>query len=165
MTSFEIREKETELKADPAQMPGDGRIIFIGRISSPWKKREDCPKNLRQARERNQKALILVDEEYRPGLTGIEPGNAIILLSWLDRAPRNLIVQKPKHRDEPTGVFNLRSPVRPNPVGLHTVKVTAIDYQSGEITIDAIDVLDGTPIIDIKPYLPSVDAPFSDQET
>jgi tRNA (Thr-GGU) A37 N-methylase len=67
-------------------------------------------------------------------------------------------VQKPRHAAEPKGVFSLRSPARPNPVGLHVAKLVALDIEAGRIGIDAIDVLDGTPVIDIKPYYASTDA-------
>lgn len=158
MTEFEIREREIALEHDPAEAAGDGQVVFIGKVSSPWKRREDCPRNLRQARERNQPATVSINSPYRPGLEGIKAGDRIIVMSWFDRALRNLIVQKPRHLDEPRGVFALRSPVRPNPVGLHVVEVTDIDREGGVIGIDAIDLLDGTPVIDIKPYLPTTDA-------
>ena len=62
-----------------------------------------------------------------------------------------MIVQKPRHAAEPKGVFSLRSPARPNPVGLHVAKLVGLDIGSGRIELDAIDVLDGTPVIDLKP--------------
>jgi tRNA (Thr-GGU) A37 N-methylase len=65
----------------------------------------------------------------------------------------------PRHADAPRGTFSLRSPVRPNPIGLHLVRIVAIDRITGIIGIDAIDVLDGTPLVDIKPHFASVDAP------
>jgi tRNA (Thr-GGU) A37 N-methylase len=76
-------------------------------------------------------------------------------------ARRDLVVQSPKHRDAPVGTFALRSPVRPNPIALAAVTITGIDPAAGIVGIDAIDCLDGTPLIDIKPYLASVDAPFA----
>jgi tRNA (Thr-GGU) A37 N-methylase len=79
-------------------------------------------------------------------------------LTWLHHSPRNLIVQKPRHAPEAKGVFALRSPARPNPVGLHTAGIVRIDRSAGTIELDAIDVLDDTPVLDIKPYFPSVDA-------
>jgi tRNA (Thr-GGU) A37 N-methylase len=67
-------------------------------------------------------------------------------------------VQKPRHAAEPKGVFSLRSPARPNPVGLHVARLTGLDIEAGRLEVDAIDVLDGTPVIDIKPYYASIDA-------
>jgi tRNA-Thr(GGU) m(6)t(6)A37 methyltransferase TsaA len=155
---FETREGETLLAADPAQLRPDGHVVFIGRIVSPWASRKDCPKNMRAARESGRTATILIGEPYRPGLQNLERASHIVILSWLHHAPRNLIVQKPRHAAEPKGVFSLRSPARPNPVGLHVAKLVALDIEAGRIEIDAIDVLDGTPVIDIKPYYASVDA-------
>jgi tRNA-Thr(GGU) m(6)t(6)A37 methyltransferase TsaA len=155
---FETREGETLLAADPAELRPDGHVVFIGRIVSPWASREDCPKNMRAAREAGKGATILIDEPYRPGLQSLERASHIVILTWLHLAPRNLIVQKPRHAAEPKGVFSLRSPARPNPVGLHAAKLVALDIEAGRIGIDAIDVLDGTPVIDIKPYYASTDA-------
>lgn len=155
---FEQREGEEQLSFDPASLPADGHVIFIGRINSPWTARQACPKNMRAAREARKTASISIDPPYRPGLRGLEGVSHIFILTWLDRSPRNLIVQKPRHATESKGVFALRSPVRPNPVGLHVVKLLAIDMARGKLEVDAIDALDGTPVIDVKPYFASVDA-------
>jgi tRNA-Thr(GGU) m(6)t(6)A37 methyltransferase TsaA len=155
---FEIRDGEQVLVDDPATMAADGHVIFIGRIASPWTTREACPKNMRAARQAAQPATLHLDAPYRAGLAGLEGASHAVILTWLDRAPRNLIVQKPRHATEAKGVFALRSPVRPNPIGLHVVHLTALDIEKGRLELDAIDVLDGTPVIDIKPYFPSNDA-------
>lgn len=155
---FELRHDEQTLTDDPAGMAGDGHVVFIGRISSPWCLREECPKNMRQARERNAPATLVLDPAYRSGLAGLEGYSHIHILTWLHHSPRYLIVQKPRHAIEAKGVFAIRSPARPNPIGLHTATVMRIDQNSGVIELDAIDVLDGTPVLDIKPYFPSVDA-------
>jgi len=155
---FETREGEELLETDPADMPPDGHVVFIGHIISPWTNRENCPKNMRAAREIGRVATVQIDEAYRPGLQNLDRASHIVVLSWLDHAPRNLIVQKPRHALEPKGVFSLRSPTRPNPVGLHVAKLVALDIEEGRIQIDAIDVLDGTPVLDIKPYFASIDA-------
>jgi tRNA-Thr(GGU) m(6)t(6)A37 methyltransferase TsaA len=155
---FETRDGEAALANDPADMAADGHVVFIGRIASPWTTRETCPKNMRAARETGKPAALVVDAPYRAGLNGLEGASHAVILTWFDRAPRNLIVQKPRHASEAKGVFALRSPVRPNPVGLHVVRLTALDIAGGRLELDAIDVLDGTPVIDIKPYFPSVDA-------
>ncbi|MBN9234789.1 MULTISPECIES: tRNA (N6-threonylcarbamoyladenosine(37)-N6)-methyltransferase TrmO [Phyllobacteriaceae] len=154
---FEMRDGEVRLADDPAMLDPDGHLVFIGRVLSPWMAREDCPKNMRAARETSQPAALLIDEPYRPGLTGLERANHIHVLTWMHHAPRNLIVQKPRHATEAKGVFALRSPARPNPVGLHSVRLVSLDIAAGRLEIETIDALDGTPIIDIKPYFPSVD--------
>ena len=155
---FEVREGEQRLDQDPALMPPDAGIVFIGRIASPWTTRDSCPKNMRAAREAGQPAALTIDAPYREGLRGLERSSHVVILSWLHHAPRNLIVQKPRHAAESKGVFGLRSPARPNPVGLHMAKLVGLDIGTGRIGLDAIDVLDGTPVIDIKPYFASIDA-------
>ena len=79
------------------------------------------------------------------------------LLYWVDRGERDLIVQTPAHADGPRGTFALRSPVRPNPIALATVLITGID--GAVVEIDAIDAFDGTPLLDIKPWIETVDVP------
>ena len=81
-----------------------------------------------------------------------------MLLTWLHHAPRNLIVQKPRHATDSKGVFALRSPARPNPVGVHVARLLDVDIATGALTLEGIDVLDGTPIIDVKPYFATTDA-------
>jgi tRNA-Thr(GGU) m(6)t(6)A37 methyltransferase TsaA len=164
MCDFERREGEIPLEFDPAGMPGDAHLVFIGQIISPWKSRDECPKNMAEARERGRPAEIVVEPPYRAGLAGLERVSHIVILSWLGRAPRNLIVQKPRHASQAKGVFALRSPARPNPIGLHVAQLTALDIDAGRLTLDAIDVLDGTAVIDIKPYYASTDA-FPDAVT
>jgi tRNA-Thr(GGU) m(6)t(6)A37 methyltransferase TsaA len=155
---FEKREGEELLDIDPSAMPKDAGLVFIGKVSSPWTQRENCPKNMRAARETGRNAKVLVAPSYRPGLRGLERTSHVIVLTWLHHSPRNLIVQKPRHADESKGVFALRSPARPNPVGVHVVKLLGMDMESGELQLEAIDVLDGTPVIDLKPYFASVDS-------
>jgi tRNA (adenine37-N6)-methyltransferase len=102
---FEKRDGEISLATDPAAMPPDGHIVFIGRIRSPWKSRADCPKNMAAARERGLTATVEVGEPFRPGLEGLSGASHVIILSWFHHAPRNLIVQKPRHATEPKGVL------------------------------------------------------------
>ncbi len=152
------REGEVELAFDPAETASDGRVIFIGRVRSPWTDRAECPKNMAAAREAGRPATVEVDAPFRTGLGGLERFSHVAILTWLDRSPRNLIVQNPRHATEPRGVFALRSPARPNPVGLHVVRLTGLDARAGILQLEAIDVLDGTPVIDIKPYYASIDS-------
>ncbi|MBO6902418.1 MAG: tRNA (N6-threonylcarbamoyladenosine(37)-N6)-methyltransferase TrmO [Rhizobiaceae bacterium] len=154
----ERREGEAALDFDPAELQGDGHVVFIGRVSSPWKSRDGCPRNMADARETGQAASLTIDAPYRPGLAGLERFSHIVLLSWFDRSRRNLIVQNPRHAEAPRGTFSLRSPVRPNPIGMHVAKLLSLDAEAGLIGIDAIDLLDGTPVIDVKPYFTSIDS-------
>ncbi|WP_114964542.1 SAM-dependent methyltransferase [Alkalilacustris brevis] len=158
-TRFAPRTGESRLDFDPAARP-DAGVVFIGRIRSPWGI-DDCPKNLRAARETGQGARFEIDAAYRAGLEGIAPGDRLVALYWMAEAPRDLIRQKPRHRDRATGVFALRSPARPNPVALGVVRCVSIDAARGVIEVDAIDAFDGTPLIDIKPFVEAVDTPDS----
>ncbi|MFC2967051.1 tRNA (N6-threonylcarbamoyladenosine(37)-N6)-methyltransferase TrmO [Acidimangrovimonas pyrenivorans] len=152
-----MRPGEVALAFDPAERAEAG-ITFIGRLRTPWKK-GDCPRNLRKARERGGAFSVELDPAYRDGLTGLEPGQAIILLYWMNQARRDLIVQTPGHADGPRGTFALRSPVRPNPVSLATVRITALELEEGRISVDALDCFDGTPLVDIKPWRDTIDVP------
>ena len=120
---FEAREGEIRLADDPAALPPDGGVVFIGRIRSPWMKREDCPKNMAAARATGMRGdASRSTRPIAPGLEGLAGTSHLVVLTWLHLAPRNLIVQKPRHATEPKGVFALRSPARPNPIGLHVVR-------------------------------------------
>ncbi len=157
MNDYAQRDGEVAAAHDPSGEEGDARVVFIGFIDTPWNTRDECPKNIRQAREREKTAIVNVDEAWRPGLKDLEQGQQIIVLYWMHEAPRNLIIQAPRHRPEPVGVFSLRSPARPNPIAMATVKIIAIDADAGRIEIDAIDCLNGTPLLDIKPWIGPVD--------
>jgi len=150
------REGEVELAA--ALDADDAGLAFIGVVRSPWTERSACPKNMNAARETGRGARIEVDELFRPGLAGLAGYSHAAILTWFDRSERNLIVQKPRHATEAKGVFALRSPARPNPIGLHIVGLLDVDVEAGVLTLDAIDALDGTPVLDIKPYFASTDA-------
>jgi tRNA-Thr(GGU) m(6)t(6)A37 methyltransferase TsaA len=151
------RAGELALPFDPGQAD-DARLAFIGRVRSPWTP-GDCPKNLREARARGGVFAVEIAEAYRQGLEGLDAGRWIFLMTWFDRARRDLIRQHPSHRAEPAGTFALRSPVRPNPVSLALVRILALDAATGRIDIDATDAFDGTPVVDIKPWITAADTP------
>jgi len=162
MARSAMRPGETALPFDPARDANDARLIFIGRVRSPWRTLGDCPKNLREARERGGGACLEIDQAFRQGLQGLNSGGHIILLSWLAEARRDLITLHPRHAQAVSGVFALRAPLRPNPIAMDVVRLISIDRDAGILEIDAIDLLDGTPIVDLKPHLPSVDVPLPD---
>jgi tRNA-Thr(GGU) m(6)t(6)A37 methyltransferase TsaA len=137
-------------------LPGtfDAQLYFIGRIRTPWATVDQCPKNT--AARRDVDATIELDDLYARGLKDIGLMSHLIVLYWLDRSARNLIIQAPSHALEPRGVFALRSPVRPNPIGLAVVDLIGVD--GARLTIRNIDCVDGTPLIDIKPYFASTDS-------
>jgi tRNA-Thr(GGU) m(6)t(6)A37 methyltransferase TsaA len=78
------------------------------------------------------------------------------VLFWMDKARRDLVVQAPRHYDTQRGTFALRSPVRPNPIAASVVQLKRVD--GTRLSVVGLDCLDGTPLIDIKPYFASTDA-------
>jgi tRNA-Thr(GGU) m(6)t(6)A37 methyltransferase TsaA len=125
-------------------------VNAIGRVESPLKDLDDAP---RQADEGAPAAWLVFAPDYADALTGIQPGDSIVVLTWLDRANRDVLVVHP--RGDATraheGVFRTRSPHRPNPIGLHEVTVTAVDGL--RVRVDHLEAIDGTPIIDVKAVL------------
>ncbi len=152
------RRGEVALSFDPARVADDARLRFIGRLRSPWS-RGNCPKNLREARAAGGVFRVEVDPPFRAGLDGLQPGQPVILLYWTGAARRDMIVLHPTHREAPTGVFALRAPSRPNPIAVGVVRLLALDAGAGVLEVDALDAYDGTPLLDIKPWLHSVDIP------
>lgn len=151
----ERREGEIALPFDPAERAEAG-LCFIGRIRSPWVK-GTAPKNIGAARDIEHTSSLELDPVYAPALAGLSVGQAVQVLYWVDRGERGLIVQSPAHAEGPRGTFSLRSPVRPNPIALATVVITGLE--GATVGIDAIDAYDGTPLLDIKPWIASVDVP------
>ncbi len=158
---FKKRPGEITSAVNPAELSGDANLAFIGRIRSPWKTLDDCPKNPREARERGNPATVEISEPWRPALRGLQAGQWVHLLYWMSEARRDLVVLHPSHKTEPIGAFSLRSPARPNPIAMALVRIEALDEVSGLLTIDATDCLDGTPVLDIKPWIDTVDTPAS----
>ena len=107
----------------------------------------------RQADEGAPEAWLAFEPEMLEGLRNLRPGDEAILLTWLDRARRDVLSVHPRgDTSRPQeGVFSTRSPHRPNPIGLHRVEITAID--GPRLRVRRLEALDGTPIIDVKPVL------------
>lgn len=122
----------------------------IGWVESPLVDRAVAPK---QGNEGSPDAWLAFDARFSEGLRDLRVGDEVIVLTWLDRAQRDVLVVHP--RGDPAnplqGVFNTRSPDRPNPVGLHRVQILAI--QGTRIQVRDLEALDGTPIVDLKPVL------------
>ena len=127
-------------------------IEAIGHVQSSLTDLDAAP---RQADEDAPEAWLVLNPAVEDGLRGIRPGDEIVVLTWLDRARRDLLIVHPRgDTSRPQeGVFNTRSPHRPNPIGLHQVRVTAVD--SLRLRVGGLEAIDGTPIIDIKPVLAS----------
>ena len=131
----------------------DAGLLFIGRIRTPWTRREDCPKN---GRESDAVCTIEVFEPFAAGLRGLETCSHLWVLYWMDRARRDLVVQVPRHYGEARGTFALRSPARPNPIALSAVRLLAIE--GARLQVRGLDCLDGTALLDLKPYFASTDS-------
>ena len=123
-------------------------IKFIGTIQSPLKKLEDCP---RQENEEAPAASVIIYPEFIEGIKDIKAGTELLLFTWLHQADRTVIQTKPRNdpKAPDTGIFSTRSPDRPNPIGMHQVKIISIE--AGVLKVAALEALDQTPVIDIKP--------------
>jgi len=131
----------------------DASLYYIGRIRTPWKQRKDCPKN---ARESDAVCTVEVDPRWAQALKDVETCSHIVLLYWMDRSRRDIVLQMPRHYGVQRGTFALRSPARPNPIAMSVVRLVKVDGNRLEVV--GLDCLDGTPLLDIKPYFASTDA-------
>jgi tRNA-Thr(GGU) m(6)t(6)A37 methyltransferase TsaA len=134
----------------------DAGLYFIGRIRTPWTRREDCPKNAGEARRSGTVCTIDVHPRFAAALAGVETCSHLLVLYWMDRARRDLVLQAPRHYDEQRGTFALRSPVRPNPIAASVVQLLSVE--GPKLSVIGLDCLDGTPLLDLKPYFASTDA-------
>ena len=127
---------------------GEARLNPIGVIRSTIKTRAEAPM---QGAEGAPDAWLEVNESVADALDGIARGDEIIVLTWLHRARRDVLKVHPRSDAQRplTGVFATRSPDRPNPIGIHSVTVREV--QDNRLRIGPIEVIDGTPVVDIKP--------------
>jgi tRNA-Thr(GGU) m(6)t(6)A37 methyltransferase TsaA len=152
MPSEEFSQREGE-QAITLPDAFDAGLFFIGRIRTPWRNRAECPKNSAQS---NAVCTIELDPLYAEGLKDLHTCSNVIVLYWMNHAPRNLVQQRPRHGNEARGVFALRSPARPNPIALSVAEL--LDIDGPQLRIRGLDCLDGTPLLDLKPYFASTDA-------
>jgi tRNA-Thr(GGU) m(6)t(6)A37 methyltransferase TsaA len=126
----------------------------IGRVESTLTDLASAP---RQADEGAPAADVVIDPAYIDAIGGLGPGDEMVLLTWLDRGDRAVLRTHPRGDldREPLGVFATRSPDRPNPIGLHTVRLVSVD--GARLRVEHLEALDGTPVLDIKPVLGSVE--------
>ena len=122
----------------------------IGRVVSPLTDPASAPK---QGDEGAPDAWLEFEASVADGLADLRPGDRVIVLTWLDRARRDVLRVHP--RDDPanpeTGVFSTRSADRPNPVGLHPVEILAVEGL--RVRVRGLEAVDGTPVVDVKPVL------------
>ncbi|MDZ7709929.1 MAG: tRNA (N6-threonylcarbamoyladenosine(37)-N6)-methyltransferase TrmO [Roseovarius sp.] len=143
---MESRVRAGEVLVD-APVRADAQVQFIGRIHTPWTDRRDCP---RQGRVDGPECRVEVFAPWQEALMGVADYAHLDLLYWLDRARRDLVVQNPGNDGvRYFGTFALRSPQRPNPIGLSRVRLVAVE--GATLVVRGLDCLDGTPLIDIKP--------------
>jgi len=134
--------------------PLEIRIVAVAR--TPWRRREDAPHQPSAARQ--SEATIEVLEEYRAALADLGTFERIWLVFLFDRSRGWAPKVKPPRGGAKRGVFATRAPNRPSQIGLTNVQLLGVDAAAGIVKVRGIDLLDETPILDIKPYLPMLDA-------
>ena len=126
------------------------QVVPIGWVESPLTDRAQAP---RQGDEGAPGAWLVFEPGVAEGMRDLEPGTEILVLTWLDRAARDVLVTRP--RDDParppTGVFSTRSADRPNPIGLHRVRIVVTDGL--RVLVRPLEALNQTPVLDVKPVL------------
>ena len=134
---------------DPArpEAAADLQLIPIGHIETPYRRLEDCPRNIDPA---GPVCRLQLRPEFADGLLGLEPGREILVLYWL-QGERGRLRQTSRRTGVYSGVFALRTPHRPNPVGAGRVRIEAMDETT--VTVRGLDCLDGTLLLDIKPAM------------
>ncbi|HEX4692827.1 MAG TPA: tRNA (N6-threonylcarbamoyladenosine(37)-N6)-methyltransferase TrmO [Solirubrobacteraceae bacterium] len=128
-------------------------LTAIGTVESSLRSRAEAPK---QGDEGAPEAWLAFDAAVAAGLEGLAAGDEVLVLTWLDRAARDVLRVRPRGDAErpETGVFATRSPDRPNPIGLH--RVTVLEVEGTRLRVRDLEAIDGTPILDVKPVLRSV---------
>jgi tRNA-Thr(GGU) m(6)t(6)A37 methyltransferase TsaA len=142
-TDTDIRDGEIAVDA-PA--PRDAALAFIGRIRTPWSSRADTP---RQGSLDGPVCRLEIFAPWTQALLGLEKFNYLQVIYWLHLSRRDLVLQRRHNESDARGTFALRSPVRPNPLGISTVKLVGIE--AATVLVRGLDCVDQTPLIDIKP--------------
>ena len=128
-------------------------LVRVAAVESTLTDRAQAPK---QGDEGAPEATLVFEEGFATALDGIATGDELVLLTWLDRASRDVLRVHPRDDEArpEQGVFSTRSADRPNPIGLHRVTVLSID--GPRMRVSGLEALDGTPVVDVKPALGSV---------
>jgi tRNA-Thr(GGU) m(6)t(6)A37 methyltransferase TsaA len=124
----------------------DAAILFIGRVRTPWTNRLECP---RQGRADGPTCRIELDPPWDLGLDHVAEFERLEVLYWLHESRRDLILQSPRSDGAARGVFSLRTPARPNPIGTSIVQLVKVE--GPVLFVRGLDCLDGTPLVDLKP--------------
>lgn len=125
----------------------DAQLWFIGRIHTPWRRREDCPKRGDSAA--GPECRIEVDAPWVPALDGVAGKERLQILYWMHLSRRDVLRQNPDFGPASTGTFALRSPLRPNPIASSLVGLLRVE--GATLIVRGLDCIDGTPLVDIKP--------------
>src|SRR3569833_3286821 len=128
----------------------------IGTISTPWLRVEDCPRNGRQP-DPAPLCTVQVSPEFVPGRACLDGFSHLILLYWMHQAKPAELVFTPPFDAHPRGVFATRGPRRPNPIGVSVVRFEGFDGPD-RLKVRYLDCIDGTALLDIKPYLRTTDS-------
>lgn len=161
-----VRLNEIRAGERAVALPGrtDAGVYFIGVIRTPWTDRLECP---RQGRADGPLCRIELFEPWDAGLDHVADFARLEVLYWLDKSRRDLTMQSPRSDGEARGVFSLRSPARPNPIGTSIVELIGIEGRV--LQVRGLDCLDGTPLLDLKPdrtlFTPLAPAQKGDFET
>lgn len=131
-------------------------INAIGIIRTSFARHEGTP--IQPSTAEGASGTIEVCEQYREALRDLDGFERIWLLYWFDRTKEFSPLVKPYRDTTERGLFSTRAPSRPNPLGISAVRLTSVDLDKGALSVEGIDVLDGTPLLDIKPYIPEFDA-------
>lgn len=128
----------------------DKELVIIGTIRSDIKDLASAPKMEDEAGA--VRARVVMNPAYAEGLDGLKPGAQLELFTWFHKSDRSVLKVHPRgSKDRPLrGVFSTRSPVRPNPIGLHRVTLVAME-EPLTLVVEPLEAIDGTPVIDIKP--------------
>jgi len=128
----------------------------MGVLATPWRTLDECPRNGRQP-DPAPLCRVRVFRQFVPGLKSLEGFSHLILLYWLDQVREPKLTFVPPFDGEERGVFATRSPARPNPIGLSVVRFEGLEALD-MLRVRYLDCVDGTPLLDIKPYLRTTDA-------
>lgn len=149
-----LQEPEERSLTDGAEPHETGTLVTVGYVRSDLKDRAGAP---RQGRDAGAEAWVEVLEPFADGLLGLEDRERILVLCWLHLADRGGLRLRP--RGDPsaplTGVFSTRSPNRPNPLAVYPARL--LEVKGRWLRVAGLDAVDGTPVVDLKPYVPRLD--------
>jgi tRNA-Thr(GGU) m(6)t(6)A37 methyltransferase TsaA len=148
------RDGESFVAKHVRQGAGVFDLVPIGHVRSTLTARENAP---RQPDEGAPEAWLELDPAYGPAAKDLRTGDEVLVLTWLHRSDRTTLLVHPRGnaRVALTGVFSTRSPDRPNPIGIHRARIVEAAGAT-RFRVDALEAIDGTPIIDVKPVLGGV---------